>query len=913
MPKKNTGVTDHGHLLVILLVCIFFTLALVPAFADEGTGTGTDTGTEMPTEIPTEAPTEAPVQVTMDFPTDVPTEAPTEIPTEIPTELPTEIPAEEITAETTQSPTEEPTEAPTEEPTEEPVQVAPEDPPQSPLVEPTVEITPEATETPASTGGGFNQAAFDLAVASNPDPPLNDTKVGGSYVDPMYVPTPGYWNITTPDTYYFDKDYTGGNKLTGLWGVWIQVSGVILNGNGNTLEGSHSGTGVIVSDPNGGQLQNVGIYNLALEKWDVGIQMLNVLNGIIDHVTVDNGDNYGIIVKDSKDIKIQDVTITDLHGSSGGQGSNDEQFAGIWVDNSQNVLVNHSSISDISGTSSEPIKGISVTYSNNTQLLYNKIHHIAGTGSKDAPGTGIYNYKSNFSTIYCNNISDISGAGNDFTYGIRMVDSRNGTVTRNHIDEIKGNNGIGMSFESVTNTSVENNRVNRSSYANMYLKDASDNSFSWNWFVQKNTGASDTALNARMDGTNTNNAWAANYWQIATSGKYGFSETCTDADNDGFCDETYQVDQDSSPDPDNFEQHALKNATLLDTDCPGCPKPTPTTTVTPFETPTPTVTATPTPTTTVTPTPTSTATPTPTTTVTPFETPTPTVTATPTPTTTVTPTPTSTATPTPTTTVTPFETPTPTLTIPFTPFETPSVTETPTQPDTPEQVLPTLTFPDLDLCCNATWINVTPNYTAPRFIEPGYRFWVNATVWNTCEACWLPNSTWLAAFNEDARLFGPELIPLNREVCGGQTYPFRFLLTAPINHPGDHTLRYQLLFNNTTWCGEVLELEINVTGPWQQNQRVPEKTYMKSTVPGHFSLAPTKAADTAFAISEFAASKLPSTARFMNEAGSSQIKTPNGEFGPVATLSAMVTSFRSHVGFIPTPSFNFKDLIRLRN
>ncbi len=235
---------------------------------------------------------------------------------------------------------------------------------------------------------------------------------------------------------------------------------------------------------------------------------------------------------------------------------------------------------------------------------------------------------------------------------------------------------------------------------------------------------------------------------------------------------------------------------------------------------------------------------------------------------------------------------------------------TPQQPYNPALVIPPLTFPDIKPCCNASWMNVT----APRQVAPGQVFWVNATAWNTCTGCWYANNTYLTPINDDAKKFGPTVIPMKGECCGGMVHPFLFELAAPTNDNGEHVLKYQLVFNNETRCGGILEFPVLVVGNTNKaTEKLTEKAYSKPTIMNRFTMVPTKVVNGGGQVTEFAASKLPSTDRFTNKVTEQQAPSFLGDVGPMPTISAMVTSFRAQVGFIPTPSFNFRDLIKPRN
>ncbi len=176
-------------------------------------------------------------------------------------------------------------------------------------------------------------------------------------------------------------------------------------------------------------------------------------------------------------------------------------------------------------------------------------------------GTGI-SLKSSSNTIVSNNfVNNIAGLSN---LGIALVGSNNSNVTNNMIlnnsygiglaysskntltDNIAGLNELGIALIDSNNSYVTNNGVLVNIYG-IRLANSSNNTIYNNYFNNIiNTIFAGTIYSSYWNTTKTNAtniikgpSLGGNYW--ANLKDTGFSQTCTDVDNDGICDSSYQL------------------------------------------------------------------------------------------------------------------------------------------------------------------------------------------------------------------------------------------------------------------------------------------------------------------------------------------------------------------------------------
>jgi parallel beta-helix repeat protein len=385
---------------------------------DQGSsGESTDTGTSDPevTPVPTGDVTQGAEQTVEPTPTEP---APESTPTEL---VPESTPVEPTVIPTTATPTDVPTEVPT--------QAA-------------AEGSSGTTQSGQSTTqGGFNQSALDAAAASYVDPPLNQTAA-----DPNYHSSGQYWIINTPEHYTLENSYTAGTGSGDIFGIWIQVSGVVLDGLNNILTGNGAGSGIRVESPTGETLSDISISNIGLTNWDTGIVFVNVVNGLIDSVTISNG-NTGIVIQGSNSIQIANSHISDMRD------------AGIVIKDSDWVNVVNNIIEDVGLTSSPlDVTGIEIVNGSNNNASLNLIQKINNPSfDRNASGILIRDnlQKTGFTYVMYNNISQI-GSTRSAT-GVLLRNTTQNILVGNKVSQIMGMDASGITIEgSATNGAFEN-------------------------------------------------------------------------------------------------------------------------------------------------------------------------------------------------------------------------------------------------------------------------------------------------------------------------------------------------------------------------------------------------------------------------------------------------------------------------
>jgi parallel beta-helix repeat protein len=143
-------------------------------------------------------------------------------------------------------------------------------------------------------------------------------------------------------------------------------------------------------------------------------------------------------------------------------------------------------------------------------------------------------------------ISDVN-VGIWFTGILDVNEFKNGYITN-----VYGVTGSGIRLEDAHNQAFQNIIVQNSSNCGVYLYSSSDNHFFNNIFNNTNNTCFDGDIytnnwnTTRQTGTriySLGNEIGGNYWTNATGN--GYSDTCTDADKDGFCDDPYVLATDN--------------------------------------------------------------------------------------------------------------------------------------------------------------------------------------------------------------------------------------------------------------------------------------------------------------------------------------------------------------------------------
>jgi parallel beta-helix repeat protein len=208
---------------------------------------------------------------------------------------------------------------------------------------------------------------------------------------------------------------------------------------------------------------------------------------------------------------------------------------------------------------------------------------IKNCNMTDWATVGIYLYSSNNNTIInstssnnnygigfysSNNNTIINSTSSNNNYGIDHDESSNSII----VNSIFNNNYYGIFFYSSLNSNIVNSIFNNNYYGLFLISGSNNNTISFNKIQNNSYGlsifASDNLYNIIYNNlfNNTNNTYfiggiytnywnttrqngtriysngtqiGGNYWTNSTNN--GFSDTCTDADQDGFCDNAYTL------------------------------------------------------------------------------------------------------------------------------------------------------------------------------------------------------------------------------------------------------------------------------------------------------------------------------------------------------------------------------------
>ncbi|WP_227354340.1 right-handed parallel beta-helix repeat-containing protein [Haladaptatus salinisoli] len=194
--------------------------------------------------------------------------------------------------------------------------------------------------------------------------------------------------------------------------------------------------------------------------------------------------------------------------------------------------------------------GFVVSDSSNIHLRNNTAtDNDNGGGVTVADGTGIElvsnEFRRNDDGVRTRNVSDLSvrqnAIVNNSRHGIDLTSATNATVTNN---AIAANGEVGLRLENTSNATVRRNVIARSGAAGVAVTGSNstsnllfDNALNNSRNVELTTGAPNAWNVSEQSGPNVIGGpfLGGNYY--ATPNGTGFSQTCADANNDGFCDE----------------------------------------------------------------------------------------------------------------------------------------------------------------------------------------------------------------------------------------------------------------------------------------------------------------------------------------------------------------------------------------
>lgn len=371
--------------------------------------------------------------------------------------------------------------------------------------------------------------------------------------------------ITNPGSYSITNDITDTGEVI----IDITSSGVTLDGGGHTVSGRIMTSGM--GDPTfqtavmvRPSLSDITIKNLEIGNAYNGIMVDSASDVTISGSTIDYTTN-GIVVQGSDAVTIDTCTLTD-NGASGiilSGGTTGSQIKSSEISGGVNGIVVDRSITN--EITSNTIQGAidsgillehdtsAITISKNT-LSQNGEHGIDCISAKD--GIILENKFENnkLNGIMLHGSTGNTIAGNTFSgnmRGVNVYQSDNNIIQGN---EFSGNRGSALMFQPSSGNVVSGNLITQNQGQGIFImyrvdRDSKNLIFDNYFSNEVNIGIEDGADSnydyyiPQKEGENIlgGEKLGGNVW-CSPSGQ-GFSEICTDADDDGFCDTPYTQPQ----------------------------------------------------------------------------------------------------------------------------------------------------------------------------------------------------------------------------------------------------------------------------------------------------------------------------------------------------------------------------------
>ncbi|MBB6497268.1 NosD domain-containing protein [Methanococcus maripaludis] len=361
------------------------------------------------------------------------------------------------------------------------------------------------------------------------------------------------------------------NNLNGIF-LYSSLNNTLTN---NTADSNNdSGISLQSSSNNTITTNAVNLNN------DSGIFLTSSSNyNTITNNTADSNNNSGIYLQSFSNYNTITNNTADLNNQTGislaysssntitnnGLNSN-VAGSGIYLGSSSNnnTITGNNATSNVNGIY---LKSSSNTITNNTADLnnlngiylysssnYNTLTNNTANSNYD----GIYlGYSSNYNTITNNTADSNSNSGiylesslnNTITgnavnlnsyYGIILTSSLNNTITNNTANS-NNLNGISLTSYSDNNT-ITNNTANSNANCGIYLYSSSNYNKIYNNIFNNSNNCYIVSCGLNYWNTSKEQG-GGNYWFTPT--KTGWSETHSDLNNDGFCDEQYGLSTDN--------------------------------------------------------------------------------------------------------------------------------------------------------------------------------------------------------------------------------------------------------------------------------------------------------------------------------------------------------------------------------
>ena len=277
------------------------------------------------------------------------------------------------------------------------------------------------------------------------------------------------------------------NYSTTIYCMNLSASNIILDCLGHAIDGIDTSDSYGIYSGLTTLTTNITIRNCLITDWTNGIYLYNVANGSISNITSSSS---------VSGIQFYYVNTTSITNSVVKSNTIYSMYL-KWMLSSN--------ISNI--TTSSNGNGIHLIYSNSSIIT-----NLSSSGD---------NYGMYFLSSTSNNITNVFISGNN--YGI-MFNDANSHILKNSI--IQNNVNYGIYLTTTSNNSLIYNNLFNNTYN--FIFQANNTNNSWNTTSQAGTRI-----------YSNGNQIGGNYWTNSTSN--GYSDTCTDTDENGFCDSAYTL------------------------------------------------------------------------------------------------------------------------------------------------------------------------------------------------------------------------------------------------------------------------------------------------------------------------------------------------------------------------------------
>ena len=282
----------------------------------------------------------------------------------------------------------------------------------------------------------------------------------------VYIRADG--SIDPPDAPILTVDnvtYTlTGNITSDGDGIVVERDNIVVDGAGYALQGTGSGTGIVLSGRS-----NVTIKNTQITTFDFGIYFSYSSNSSIvgNNITANNQTGIHLDSSSTNSISGNNITNND-DGISLYYSSNNNSISGNNVTANSGVGIGLSESSDNNSISGNNLRnnyiGIDLYSSSNNTLSGNNITN------NSYEGIGLFGFSDN-NSISGNNITN-NVSGNYMGSGIELGSSNDNIISGNNI---ANNNYFGISLRSSSNNSMVGNNIITNKNYGIYLYSSLNN------------------------------------------------------------------------------------------------------------------------------------------------------------------------------------------------------------------------------------------------------------------------------------------------------------------------------------------------------------------------------------------------------------------------------------------------------